>query len=58
MDHTLNRNVKKLSLVVILIHERKNNVINQTKLERPKLNVNENFDDFYNEIVKALCKKT
>lgn len=38
-------------------YERRTNVITQTKLENPKLKVNENFDDFYDEIVKALVKK-
>lgn len=38
-------------------YERRNNVITQTKLENPKLKVNENFDDFYNEIVNTLVKK-
>ena len=38
-------------------YERRNNVIIQTKLENKKLKVNENFDDFYDEIVKELLKK-
>lgn len=36
---------------------RKNAVIIQTKLVHPKFKVNENFDDFYNEIVETLINK-
>jgi hypothetical protein len=38
-------------------YERKSNVIIQTGLARPDLKVNENFEDFYKEIVETLIDK-
>jgi hypothetical protein len=38
-------------------YERKSNVIIQTSLARPDLKVNENFEDFYKEIVETLIDK-
>ncbi len=57
MVHISNQKIKKIIVGCHPNYERRNNVINQTKLERPKLKVNENFDDFYNEIVETLLKK-
>jgi hypothetical protein len=36
---------------------RKNNVVLQTKLERPDITVNETFENFYEEIVNTLINK-
>jgi len=38
-------------------YPRKSNVIIQTELENPKITINENFEDFYNELVKVLVTR-
>ena len=37
-------------------YEKRNSVIVQTELERPKLKVQENFEDFYTELLKTIKK--
>ena len=38
-------------------YERRNNVIVQTQLAKPSIKINQNFEDFYNDIVNAIIKK-
>lgn len=38
-------------------YERKNNVKIQTQLAKPSIKINENFEDFYNDIVNNIIKK-
>ena len=37
-------------------YEKRNSVIVQTELERPKLKVQDNFEDFYTELIKTIKK--
>ena len=38
-------------------YQRKNNVIKQTQLANPKIKVNEDFENFYNNIIETLLEK-
>ena len=50
-------NIKHLVVGCHPNYERKSNVIYQTEFERKDLKVNENFEDFYKEIVETLIGK-
>lgn len=52
--------LKSKKAIVVGCHpdyERRNNVITQTKLAKPTLKVNEDFEEFYTQLVAAIIKK-